>query len=321
MSSQFKIGRAMSRFRPGKTGMRDGEIKPGQVGLLPQAGWQKRNIQFIQRVLLPSIFSKRTGIEQTPNFPDLQPGQFGVTWIGHATFLIQVGGANILVDPNWAMWHSIVKRVRRPGLKIEHLPQIDAVLVSHAHYDHLHIGSLREVANRQPIIVPEGVGKIVHKRGFGEVREMDYWDTFKLGDIEIVHTPAHHWGARYIHDTHRSFGGYIIKHAGRAIFHCGDSAYFDGFGEIGNVCDIDVALMPIGAYDSPSGREVHMNPEEALDAFGELGAKMIVPMHYGTFPLGKEPMHEPLERLVSEAGNRGLAEQLRVLEEGRTVVF
>ena len=219
------------------------------------------------------------------------------------------------------MWHSVVKRVRRPGLRIEHLPPIDAVLVSHAHHDHLHIPSLREVANNQPIIVPAGVGKIVHRRGFGEVKEMGYWDKFSLGDIEIIHTPAQHWGARFVHDTHRSFGGYLIKYAGRAIYHCGDSAYFDGFGEIGEACNIDVALMPIGAYDAPSGRAVHMNPEEALDAFGELGAKTIVPMHYGTFPLGKEPMHEPLERLVSEAGKRGLDEQLKVLEEGRTAVF
>jgi L-ascorbate metabolism protein UlaG (beta-lactamase superfamily) len=321
MNSKSKIGSAATRIRSGKAGScPDGE-KSLRVGLLPEAGWQKRNLQFIQRILIPSIFSKRTGAEQLPDFPELDEGQIGITWIGHATFLIQVGGMNILVDPNWAMWHSIVKRVRRPGIKIEHLPPIDAVLVSHAHHDHLHLPSLREVANQQPILVPAGVGKIVHRRGFGEVREMGYWESFEFGDIEIIHTPAQHWGARFVHDTHRSFGGYLIKYGGRAIYHCGDSAYFDGFGEIGEHCDIDVALMPIGAYGAPSGRAVHMNPEEALDAFGELGAKMIVPMHYGTFPLGQEPIHEPLERLVSEANRRGVAEQLKVLAEGRTVIF
>ena len=97
-------------------------------------------------------------------------------------------------------------------------------------------------------------------------------------------TPCAHWGARVLHDTHRGFGGFIIEHAGRTIFHCGDTAYFGGFKEIGKRFDVDVALLPIGAYDPPSGREVHMNPEEALLAFHELGAKVMVPMHYGTFP-------------------------------------
>jgi L-ascorbate metabolism protein UlaG (beta-lactamase superfamily) len=134
--------------------------------------------------------------------------------------------------------------------------------------------------------------------------------------LEVIHTPSHHWGARYLHDTHRDYGGYLVRTGGKSVFHCGDSAYFDGFAEIGRRHSIDIALMPIGAYESPSGRDVHMNPEEAVRAFAELGAKVMVPMHYGAFPLGNEPMDEPLERLLVEADRLGISEQVLITEEG-----
>ena len=109
------------------------------------------------------------------------------------------------------------------------------------------------------------------------------------GPLKISLTPCHHWGARMLADSHRGFGGFIIEANGRSIFHCGDSAYFSGFGEIGERFPIEIALLPIGAYDAPSKREVHMNPEEAVRAFLELRARKLVPMHYGTFRLGYEP--------------------------------
>ena len=104
-------------------------------------------------------------------------------------------------------------------------------------------------------------------------------------------TPCHHWGARMLHDQHRGFGGFVLV-GGRSgrVFHCGDTAYFDGFAEIGRRCPVEIALLPIGAYDTPSQRAVHMNPEEAVRAFVELGAKTLVPMHYGTFRLSYEPL-------------------------------
>lgn len=216
---------------------------------------------------------------------------------------------------------SLFKRMRHPGIPLESLPEIDLVLISHAHHDHLHLKTLREIANRQPIIVPKGVGSIVKRRGFGEVHELAYWDTWSDGDLEVTLTPAMHWGARFIHDTHRQFGGFVIDGGGSTVYHAGDSAMFDGFGEIGLRHAIDVALMPIGAYDAPSGREVHMNPEEALVAFEHLGAKWMVPMHYGTFPLGGEPIHEPVERLEREAEMRDLRDRVVVMNEGEPHVF
>jgi L-ascorbate metabolism protein UlaG (beta-lactamase superfamily) len=124
-----------------------------------------------------------------------------------------------------------------------------------------------------------------------------------------------------LHDSHRGFGGFIIEAGGRTVFHCGDTAYFDGFKEIGERFSIDVALMPIGAYDPPSGREVHMNPEEAVQAFLDLKARQMVPMHYGTFRLSYEPMDEPPQRLRRHAETRGLAERISFMTEGQAAVF
>lgn len=293
-----------------------------QVGLIPTRGWQSRNATFFGKVLIPEFFRRRRGEQKSPALDSHPSDQAVITWVGHSTFLIQIGGKNILVDPNWAKWLSIVKRVRKPGLKISDLPPIDLVLVTHAHYDHLHKGTLKKIADGQTVIVPKGVGSLVEGKGFGEVRELDYWEESEFEGLRIVLTPAQHWGARWVHDTHRGFGGYLICGPGEQnIFHCGDSAYFDGFGEIGSFCDIDVALMPIGAYTAMSGREVHMNPEEAVRAFEELGADRMVPMHYATFPLGAEPLAEPLSRLKANTKERGLSKRIWILEEGEPQVF
>ena len=294
-----------------------------QVGLLPLPGWSRRNLHFMRRVLLPSLWQKRGGALLQPDLAHPEcPGKIQITWIGHASFLIQTGGVNVLVDPNWAQWLAVVKRLRHPGMSLGHLPPIHLVLITHAHHDHLHLSTLRRISNGQPIIVPRGVGKIVRRAGFGEVLEMDYWQQVELENLRITFTPSKHWGARHIHDVHRGFGGYLIQNAlGRTVYHCGDSAYFDGFAEIGARSSIDLALLPIGAYEAMSGRSVHMNPEEALTAFRDLGASHMAPMHYGTFPLGGEPVHEPLTRFRKQAHSLGWADRVSILEEGAPCVF
>lgn len=293
-----------------------------QVGLLPNKGSLRRNYHFMRRVLLPQIFSKRGGQTQRPDLAAPETSEFRITWIGHASYLVQTEGVNVLIDPVWARWLGIVKRVREPGLHIAELPPIHLVLLSHAHFDHLHLGSLARVACGQPVITPKGVGALVAKRGFGEVVELDYWEKVMCGPLEITFTPSKHWGARMVHDVHRGFGGFLIKNsAGRTVYHCGDSAYFEGFHAIGQAADIDLAMMPIGAYESMSGREVHMNPEEAVAAFTDMGAKHMIPMHYGTFPLGGELMHEPLERLHRISESTGLTHRISVPDEGHPVIF
>jgi L-ascorbate metabolism protein UlaG (beta-lactamase superfamily) len=186
---------------------------------------------------------------------------------------------------------------------------------------HLDRRTLRKVAADQPIVVPIGVGNLVHDLGFHIVHELDYWQGVKVGPVNVSLTPCYHWGARFLADSHRGFGGFIITAADRTIFHCGDSAFFPGFREIGERHKIDIALLPIGAYDAPTGREVHMNPEEAVRTFIELRAKTLVPMHYGTFRLGYEPMDEPLKRLLKSAADQGVQDKVLVMTEGKPVVL
>ena len=290
-----------------------------KVGLKPVNGWHRRN--FLTEVLIPSLFAKRAGQLAGIQFPELTEGQIGITWIGHASFLIQTATQNVLIDPNWAKWLKVFKRVRHPGMHLHELPEIDLVLVTHAHFDHLDRKTLRNIAADQPIVVPFEVGNLVHDLGFRSVHELHYWEQYTHGPLKITLTPCHHWGARILTDTHRGFGGFIVEVAGRTIFHCGDTAYFEGFSEIGKRHTIDVALLPIGAYDPPSGREVHMNPEEAVRAFLDLDARCMVPMHFGTFRLSYEPLHEPLERLITCADAHGIKDRIRVMTEGLPQVF
>ena len=209
------------------------------------------------------------------------------------------------------------------------MPEIDVVLLTHAHMDHLNRPTLRRVVRatrratgRAPIaIVPKGVEDLVSTLGFSEVRSLEWWQETQAAGLKITLTPAKHWGARMISDVHRLFGGYVIEDAsGHRVYHSGDTAYFDGFAEIGRRLHPQTALLPIGAYFPDSYRAVHTNPEAALQACVDLGAETMVPMHYGTFPLGREPMEEPPVRLMEDARRRGLQDRVKILGEGETLV-
>ena len=256
--------------------------------------------------------------------PDL-----GLTFIGHAGFLLELGGQRLLIDPNFANWLVIVKRLREPGIELPDLPPIDWVLITHAHMDHLNRPSLRRIVGETlsrsgsapGIILPRNTVDLVEDLGFREAVELDWWETHQIGELAITHTPARHWGARMLHDTQRGFGGYAIEGAGHSLYHSGDTAYFDGFKEIGKRLAPHIALLPIGAYSPESFRNVHASPEDALRGFQDLGADIMVPMHYGTFRLSEEPFEEPVPRLVSAARQLGIADRIRVLEEGKTAFF
>jgi L-ascorbate metabolism protein UlaG (beta-lactamase superfamily) len=274
-----------------------------------------------------SAMTPRTGVTRKP--VPARRGQLGVTFIGHSSFFLQIGGKNILVDPNFARWIFVLKRLRRPGLRLGDLPPIDAVLVSHAHFDHLHRPSLRAIARlsrrksgRRPlIVVPRNVRDIVSDLGYGRIVELEWWQSLQLGSVEITHVPSRHWGARMMHDVHRGFGGYVVRAGQHSLYHAGDTAYFDGFREIGERLRPEVALLPIGAYHPDSFRRVHTSPEDALQAFLDVGARWMVPMHYGTFRLSYEPVDEPVPRLLADAGRRGIENKIYVLEEGVAKFF
>lgn len=283
--------------------------------------WQERN--YITKVVLPALFSKKEGSlpDSPPKFPELAGDNLCLTWIGHASFLVQTARHNILIDPNWANWLAVIKRIRHAGVEIHHLPNIDLVLITHAHFDHLNRRSLRRIAEDQPIVVPAGVGSLVHNLGFDQIHEMRWWGEYEWQDLKLTFTPAKHWGARRVTDKQRGYGGFVIEYRGRSIYHCGDSAWFDGFKEIGERLRPEIALLPIGAYDNPSGKEHHINPEEALQAFKDLRARTMIPMHYGTYRMTYEPVDEPPKRLKAAAEKANCTDQITFLTEGQPQVF
>ncbi len=297
--------------------------------------------------------SHRTPMTGAPIPPRLvEPDELGVTFIGHSSFLIQIANRNLLIDPVFATRLILLRRARRPGLRIQDLPPIDAVLLTHAHMDHLNVPSLRKIVRHTRritgvapyAIVPKGVGDLVEKLGFRAVTELEWWDTTTLPadtpseDLTITMTPCKHWGARMFSDTHRHYGGYVIANAeaagaahrestgrsagaGHSLYHSGDTAYFPGFREIGRRLHPRIALLPIGAYSPDSYRAVHTSPEEGLQAFLDLGsANTMIPMHFGTFPLGREPMEEPPIRLMAAAAKAGMADKVNILSEGQMFV-
>jgi L-ascorbate metabolism protein UlaG (beta-lactamase superfamily) len=257
----------------------------------------------------------------------VKPHDLGVTFIGHSSFLLQMDGRKVLIDPVFAKRLVVLRRQRRPGLLVEELPPIDLVLLTHAHMDHLNVSSLRRVirATRRltgktpEVVVPQGVEDLVARLGFSQVHGLTWWDRIDVHGLRVTMTPGRHWGARMFRDTHRGYGGYVVESADHSVYHSGDTAYFDGFREIGSRLNPQVALLPIGAYFPDSYRSVHTSPEEAVRGFIELGADQMVPMHYGTFRLGREPMDEPLQRLEIEAARLGISEKIKVLEEGETM--
>lgn len=282
--------------------------------------------------------------------PAIASSETAITFIGHSSFLIQTAGRSLLIDPVFAKRLILLRRQRRAGVHVADLPRIEAVLLTHAHMDHLDRPSLRAVTRAMrrrglpaPLaIVPKGVEDLVRDLGFVQVESMEWWHSVRLADllsapqgrphlvgshpqesdpdaITITAVPAKHWGARMFKDTHRGFGGYVIESAsGPTIYHSGDTAYFDGFAEIGRRMHPEIALLPIGAYFPDSYRTVHTSPEEALRGFLDLKAERLIPMHYRTFRLGREPMDEPLPRLMRAAQRAGVTGRVIALAEGES---
>jgi L-ascorbate metabolism protein UlaG (beta-lactamase superfamily) len=187
-------------------------------------------------------------------------------------------------------------------MRIDQLPEITAVMVTHNHYDHLDEAVFRSLPDDVAVVVPGGMGRWMRQRGRKRVIELQWWQQAEVGGLLTTLVPACHWSRRGIFDTNRAlWGGYVVEGGGHSVYHSGDTASFTGFGEIGQrFPKLDAAMLPIGGYQPPWFMEhYHLNPEQAGRAFLDLGARCMVPMHWGTLQLTDEPLCEPIDRMRS----------------------
>ncbi|CAM3636180.1 MULTISPECIES: MBL fold metallo-hydrolase [Saccharibacillus] len=320
-----------------------------------------------------------------------------ITWVGHSTFLIQYAGLNILTDPIWAKRMGIGKRLTEPGIPIEKVPPVDLILISHSHYDHMHIASIRKLQSpKTQIIVPVGLKKKLARKQVGPCIELAWWEEIVVQGVRITFVPTQHWTRRTLFDANTShWGGFVLEPAdavkvtpgkmvgtskapageaaeplssnrdnlpeendreeddreesggeeeeakcgrwsetlnanvsadGRplppTVYFAGDSGYFAGFREIGDRFPIHITLMPIGAYEPEwfMGPQ-HMNPEQALQAFRDVGAEIMIPMHFGTFKLSDDTAEEALARLEAERERTGTSRDcIKLMAHGETMI-
>jgi L-ascorbate metabolism protein UlaG (beta-lactamase superfamily) len=242
------------------------------------------------------------------NLNSLKDREHYALWIGHSTFLINNGDLTILTDPIFSERASPLtfagpKRLIKPVIKIKDLPKVDVITISHNHYDHLDVNSLRKIQKKFPnvkILVPKGDLKLLRNYNLNNGFEFLWWEAITLNNTKFIFTPAQHWSARGLRDRNKSlWGSWFIKTEEKNIFHAGDTGYSDDFIEIRNrLGPVDFAMIPIGAYDPQWFMSYsHVNPEEALNIAKDLDAKKSIGMHWGTFILTDEPVLEPRERL------------------------
>ena len=261
--------------------------------------------------------------------PTPTDGEVAVTFVNHSTFLLQFGAVNVLTDPVWSERVSPLtwagpRRVRRPGLDLDHLPPLHVVLVSHNHYDHMDLATLRRLEQRhRPLFVTgRGNRRTLRRAGLGRVEELDWWQTLSAHGLDMTMTPAQHFSRRGVFDVNRSlWGGFLLRRGSFKVYFTGDSGYGPHFREIGDrLGPPDVSLLPIGAYEPRwFMKGNHINPEEAVRAHLDLGSRLSLAMHFGTFQLTDEPIDEPAEKLREALLERGVDDAaFRVLRFGET---
>jgi L-ascorbate metabolism protein UlaG (beta-lactamase superfamily) len=272
-------------------------------------------------VLEPDVaFLKANGRETT------------ITWIGHATLLIQAGGVNILTDPHLSERASPVsfagpKRVVPPAVSFDELPRIDIVLISHNHYDHLDEGTVKRLASSSGgsprFFVPLGIKDWFRSRGIDDVREMDWWETEEVLGLSLHFVPTQHWSARSPFDRNETlWGAWVVESPGFRFFFCGDGGYSAHFREIARKFgSFDLAAIPIGAYEPRwFMKTAHLNPAEAVKVHQELQSRFSIAIQWGTFVLSDEPLDEPPVRLAEALAEAGLDPgRFVALRHGETV--
>lgn len=239
-----------------------------------------------------------------------------LSWLGHATVLINFFGSWILTDPVLGKRIGVrvagmtlgPRRYSQPALRIRDLPALDLLLISHAHMDHLDLATLGRLPGTVRVITHHGVGDLLGR--FARVDEIAWGASLEHGDLTITGTGGKHWGARTLTDRQRGYGGFLVESRGRRILFSGDTAYTEMYRPIGQSGGVDLAILPIGAYDPWIGN--HANPEQAWSMARQMGARQLLPVHHSTFWLSREPREEPLQRLLAAAGE----EQGRIVGRG-----
>ena len=277
---------------------------------------------------------KRVEIEISTQWQELAPDQKNyAVWIGHATYLINNGDINILTDPIFSKRASPLgfagpKRMIPAVMSLSDLPKIDLVVVSHNHYDHLDIWSLKKLNKLNPrtiFLVPIGDGKKLVRAGIKNVHEMNWWDEFSHSETTFSFTPVQHWSKRGLFDRNKSlWGGWFMNLKSEIIYHAGDTGYSSDFIETKKrLGSPSISLIPVGAY-APRWfmKTNHVNPPEAIQVALDLESKRNFGMHWGTFQLTDEEIMEPPELLKQSLRELGLSEEFfRVLKPGEVVGF
>ncbi|MGJ8522412.1 hypothetical protein R84981_001100 [Carnimonas sp. R-84981] len=256
-----------------------------------------------------------------------------VTFVNHSTFLLQFDGLNVLTDPVWSNRVSPFsfagpKRFHAPGIALDELPRIDAIWLSHNHYDHCDVWALREIARRFPDVhLYTGLGnaRLCKDAGISKVTELDWWQSADLGGRKLHFVPARHWGARSLWDKRRTlWGGFVFESSAGAVYFAGDTGFGEFFSEIGErYGPMTLSLLPIGAF-RPEWfmHPVHMGPDEALQAHRMVQSKHSVACHFGCFALADDAQFEPQQQLEQAVASAGLDdESFRVPQAGRTVTY
>jgi L-ascorbate metabolism protein UlaG (beta-lactamase superfamily) len=258
--------------------------------------------------------------------------RISVTFIGHSTFYLQIGGIRVLTDPIWSERCSPVsfagpRRARSPGQKLDALPGVDLLLVSHNHYDHMDLPTLRQVRKRWAPLVATGLDNARHlaKAGIRTAHELDWWQSVELAGARVTYVPAQHFSSRTLFDRNRSlWGGFVVEVNQAVVYFAADSGYCPYFEEIGRRFPrIDLSLIPIGAYEPRwfMGRN-HMNPAEAVRVHLDLKSRRSVGMHFGTFQLTDEAIDAPVTALREARALEGVTESdFDVLAFGETREF
>jgi L-ascorbate metabolism protein UlaG (beta-lactamase superfamily) len=267
--------------------------------------------------------------------PDAQPGPppprnsqaLRITFVNHSTFLLQLNGVNILTDPMWSQRASPVswagpRRFRPPGIRFEDLPPIDIVLLSHDHYDHMDMPTLRRLQERHAPTIYTGLknAALLARHGIGNIAELDWWqETTACRDLWITAVPAQHFSGRALVRDRRLWCGFVLQTEGTCIYFAGDTASGPHTAQIAaKVPRIDLAILPIGAYRPEWFMgEVHMSPDEAVAAHLQLGARVSIAGHFGTFDLADDGEDEPVERLREALQRADLGQtEFRIMDFG-----